>query len=75
MPVNFRPPAWRHEVVANLTGGGKVATMPDQRSTAEALSIDVCSNCHPAYTGRQQSTATGSRVERFNRRRALAIVA
>ena len=42
------------------------------RSTAEAISVDVCSNCHPAYTGRALVTATGSRVERFNRRRALA---
>ena len=45
------------------------------RSTSSSLAIDVCSNCHPAYTGRQQSTATGSRIERFNRRRALAAVA
>jgi large subunit ribosomal protein L31 len=42
------------------------------RSTAERLSIDICSNCHPAYTGRQRSAASGDRVERFNRRRALA---
>ena len=42
------------------------------RSTATAVSVDVCSNCHPAYTGVQQSTARGTRIERFNRRRALA---
>jgi large subunit ribosomal protein L31 len=42
------------------------------RSTAEAISVDVCSNCHPAYTGRQRAAATGGRIERFNRRRALA---
>ena len=42
------------------------------RSTADALSVDVCSNCHPAYTGRAREAATGGRVERFNRRRALA---
>ena len=41
------------------------------RSTAEAFSIDVCSNCHPAYTGVQRTTASGDRIERFNRRRAL----
>ena len=41
-------------------------------STAETLSIDICSNCHPAYTGRQRQGASGDRVERFNRRRALA---
>jgi large subunit ribosomal protein L31 len=42
------------------------------RSTAQAISVEVCSNCHPAYTGRERAGATGGRVERFNRRRALA---
>ena len=42
------------------------------RSTAETISVDVCSNCHSAYTGRNQTPVSGGRVERFNRRRALA---
>ena len=42
------------------------------RSTAEAVTVDVCSSCHPAYTGRERATATGGRIDRFNRRRALA---
>ena len=42
------------------------------RSTAEAMSVDVCSNCHPAYTGRERSVASGSRIERFERRLAQA---
>jgi len=42
------------------------------RSTAEAISVDVCSNCHPAYTGHARTLASGGRIERFNRRRALA---
>jgi large subunit ribosomal protein L31 len=42
------------------------------RSTAEAISVDVCSNCHLAYTGRVRTVASGGRIERFNRRRALA---
>jgi large subunit ribosomal protein L31 len=42
------------------------------RSTAAGLHVEVCSSCHPAYTGAQQAAASGSRVERFNRRRALA---
>jgi large subunit ribosomal protein L31 len=44
----------------------------DIRSTAETISVDVCSNCHPAYTGRARTSASGGRVERFERRRALA---
>jgi large subunit ribosomal protein L31 len=41
-------------------------------STAQAMSVDVCSNCHPAYTGRERAVASAGRVVRFNRRRALA---
>jgi large subunit ribosomal protein L31 len=41
------------------------------RSTAESISVDVCSSCHPAYTGRVRESASGGRIERFNRRRAL----
>jgi len=42
------------------------------RSTTPSMSVDVCSSCHPAYTGEQRSVTTGSRIERFNRRRELA---
>jgi large subunit ribosomal protein L31 len=44
----------------------------DIRTTAEAISIDVCSSCHPAYTGQVRTFSSGDRVDRFNRRRALA---
>jgi large subunit ribosomal protein L31 len=40
------------------------------RSTTDALTIDVCSACHPAYTGAERTVASGSRIERFERRRA-----
>lgn len=42
------------------------------RSSAESLSADVCSSCHPAYTGLERTAAGGSRIARFNARRALA---
>jgi len=42
------------------------------RSTARTLSINICSNCHPAYTGHERAVASGGRIERFNRRRAFA---
>jgi large subunit ribosomal protein L31 len=42
------------------------------RSTADAITVDVCSNCHPAYTGETRTVTTGGRIERFNRRRARA---
>jgi len=40
------------------------------RSTRSELAIDVCSACHPAYTGVERAVASGSRIERFERRRA-----
>lgn len=40
------------------------------RSTAknESLHVDVCSACHPFYTGKQKIMDTGGRVARFERR-------
>lgn len=32
------------------------------------MSVDVCSSCHPFYTGKQKEAATGGRVDRFNKR-------
>jgi large subunit ribosomal protein L31 len=40
------------------------------RSTESELVVDVCSSCHPAYTGVERPVAQGSRIERFERRRA-----
>jgi large subunit ribosomal protein L31 len=42
------------------------------RSTRSEIVVDVCSNCHPAYTGVERATRSGSRIERFERRRQLA---
>jgi large subunit ribosomal protein L31 len=42
------------------------------RSSRSELVVEMCSNCHPAYTGEERTVAQGSRVERFERRRALA---
>ena len=40
------------------------------RSTAKdgVIHVDVCSNCHPFYTGKQKILDTGGRVARFERR-------
>jgi len=38
------------------------------RSTVSELRLDVCSSCHPAYTGGVERQAAGTRVERFNKR-------
>ena len=38
------------------------------RSTSSELHVEICSNCHPFYTGKQKLLDTGGRVERFQRR-------
>lgn len=38
------------------------------RSTKKGIRVDICSNCHPFFTGRQKLVDTGGRVERFNKR-------
>ena len=40
------------------------------RSTVPELRAELCSECHPFYTGKQKLVDTGGRVERFQRRYA-----
>ena len=40
------------------------------RSTKPELHVELCSECHPFYTGKQKLVDTGGRVERFRRRAA-----
>jgi large subunit ribosomal protein L31 len=37
-------------------------------STRESIRVEVCSNCHPFYTGTQNIVDTAGQVERFQRR-------
>ena len=38
------------------------------RSTKPDIRVEVCSKCHPFYTGKQKLVDAGGRVERFERR-------
>jgi large subunit ribosomal protein L31 len=38
------------------------------RSTRESVHLDICSNCHPYFTGEQRIVDTAGRVERFLKR-------
>jgi large subunit ribosomal protein L31 len=40
------------------------------RATKPELHVEICSACHPFYTGKQKLVDTGGRVERFRRRQA-----
>lgn len=54
------------ESTVRCTCGNEFVT----RSTLPELHVEICSNCHPFYTGRQKLVDTGGRVERFRRRAA-----
>jgi large subunit ribosomal protein L31 len=47
---------------------GSCGTDFEVGSTREELRVDVCSNCHPFYTGKQNIIDTAGQVERFQRR-------
>ncbi len=57
-----------HETVITCACGAKYPT----RSTKKSISIDICSACHPFFTGRQKLVDTAGRVERFRRKYAKA---
>jgi large subunit ribosomal protein L31 len=38
------------------------------RSTKPELKVELCSQCHPFYTGKQKLVDTAGRVERFNKK-------
>lgn len=38
------------------------------RSTKAALTVELCNECHPFYTGKQKLVDTGGRIDRFERR-------
>ncbi|MDY3119170.1 MAG: 50S ribosomal protein L31 [Aedoeadaptatus pacaensis] len=37
-------------------------------SVKEDLKVEVCSECHPFFTGRQKFTDTGGRIDKFNKK-------
>ncbi|MDD4080175.1 MAG: 50S ribosomal protein L31 [Eubacteriales bacterium] len=37
-------------------------------SVSKEMRVDICSKCHPFYTGKQKLVDTGGRVERFKKR-------
>ena len=53
-----------HEVVVRCACGNTWKT----HSTKPELHLEICSNCHPFFTGRQKLIDTEGRVERFTKR-------
>jgi large subunit ribosomal protein L31 len=40
----------------------------ETRSTLSKINVDICSNCHPFFTGKQKFVDTAGRVERFSKK-------
>ena len=55
------------QITVTCTCGNKFET----RSTiGQDLQVEVCSNCHPFYTGKQKIVDTGGRVDKFRKKYA-----
>jgi large subunit ribosomal protein L31 len=52
------------ECTVSCACGNKFAT----RATVEKMNIDICSACHPFYTGKQKFVDAAGRVEKFQRK-------
>ncbi|MCL4814103.1 MAG: 50S ribosomal protein L31 [Vicinamibacteraceae bacterium] len=60
-----------HEVEVRCACGATWKT----RSTKQDLHVDICSSCHPFYTGRQKIVDAEGRVERFTKKFGAQTVA
>ncbi len=57
-----------NEIVITCACGAQYPT----RSTKKSISVEICSNCHPFFTGKQKLLDTAGRVERFRPKYNLA---
>jgi len=52
------------EATINCACGAVINT----RSTRGSFTVDICSECHPFYTGKQKVVDAAGRIERFNKK-------
>ena len=64
MKANIHPEL--HDVKVHCACGNEFTT----RSTKKELRVEVCSACHPFFTGKQRLMDTEGRVEKFNKKYA-----
>lgn len=58
-----------HEITVSCSCGEQFKT----RSTKKELRLEICSACHPFYTGKQKLIDTAGRVDRFNKKYARSM--
>jgi large subunit ribosomal protein L31 len=61
-------PTWYPEAHVHCACGSTFTT----GSTLKDLSVEICSQCHPLFTGQQKFIDTAGRVDKFNQRVAAA---
>jgi large subunit ribosomal protein L31 len=44
----------------------------ETKSTVKKLSVEICSTCHPFFTGKEKLVDTAGRIERFNKKYGVA---
>jgi len=58
-----------HDVKVHCACGNEFMT----RSTKKELRVEICSNCHPFFTGKQRLMDTEGRVDKFNKKYAKKV--
>ncbi|MGV3489518.1 MAG: 50S ribosomal protein L31 [Tuberibacillus sp.] len=54
-----------NKVKVQCACGNEFETGPTKQGS---IKVEICSECHPFYTGRQRFTETGGRVDRFKKK-------
>ena len=63
MKAEIHPTYGKHFSVCSCVNVVEVGS-----TLSENIHLDVCSACHPFYTGKQKIADTGGRIDRFNKR-------
>jgi len=57
-----------HPVYQTVTAVCACGNQFETRSTLDNIHVEICSKCHPYYTGKQRLVDTAGRVDRFRRK-------
>ena len=57
-----------HPIYRKITVVCACGNQFETRSTASSIHVEVCSQCHPFFTGKQRLVDTAGRVDRFRRK-------
>lgn len=67
MKTNIHP-NWHHDCIVTCSCGNKFTT----GSTQATITVDICSKCHPFFTGEMRFVDRQGRVDKFMKRMQLA---